>query len=222
MCGRFSLTADPDQLRKIFPWLTVPDELQPRYNVAPSQPVAAVPNDGKNQLDFFVWGLIPFWAKDSKIGSRMINARAETVDQKPSFKAPFRRRRCLIPTNGFYEWQRQPGSKTKTPMYVTLDSGKPFFLAGLWETWQSSDGSEIPSCTIITCEPNELIREIHNRMPVILPEEYYQLWLDPGEPDLNQIKTLLRPYPAENMSAYPVSKLVNNPANDTVACIQPF
>jgi putative SOS response-associated peptidase YedK len=162
MCGRFSLNADPTQLKKMFPWLNVPDNLEPRYNVAPSQPVAVVPNDGENRLDFFIWGLIPSWAKDPKIGNRMINARAETVDQKSSFKAAFRRRRCLVLADGFYEWKREPTTKTKIPMYVKLKSSSPFGMAGLWEIWHNGNGSEVRSCTIITTEPNELLSEIHN------------------------------------------------------------
>jgi len=222
MCGRFTLTVDPDQLRDAFPWLNIPDGWSPRYNIAPSQPVAVVPNDSKNQLDFYVWGLIPSWAKDPEIGNRMINARAETLAEKPSYRNAFRRRRCLIPADGFYEWKQEPGRKAKTPMYIKLESGKPFAFAGLWERWDSPDGSTIFSCTIITTEPNELMKEIHNRMPVILPEAAYSLWLNPGEADLGQLQTLLRPYPAGEMAAYPVSTLVNSPANDMAALITPL
>lgn len=205
----------------MFPWLNVPDNMEARYNVAPTQPVAVVPNDGENRLDFFIWGLIPSWAKDPKIGSRMINARAETVDQKPSFKAAFRRRRCLVLADGFYEWKQEPGSKAKTPMYIKLKSGDPFGMAGLWEIWHNGDGSEIRSCTIITTEPNERLAEIHNRMPVILPEEQHRRWLKPDEGDPNELKSLLIPYASDKMTAYPVSRLVNNPANDVPACIEP-
>jgi len=222
MCGRFTLTADPDELRQAFSWLNIPDGLTPRYNVAPSQPVAVVPNDGKNQLDFYTWGLIPSWAKDPSIGDRMINARAETLAEKPSFRSAFRRRRCLIPADGFYEWRQVPGSKTKTPMYIQLKSGNPFAFAGLWERWDSKDGSTILSCTIITTQPNELMEPIHNRMPVILPEEAYKLWLDPGEPDQRQLAALLKSYPASEMAAYPVSTLVNSPANDRAECVAPL
>lgn len=222
MCGRFSLTADPNQLRKAFPWLNIPEGPLPRYNVAPSQPVAVVPNDGKDRLDFFLWGLIPSWAKDPKMGNRMINARSETLAQKPSFRAAFRRRRCLIPADGFYEWKREPGEQSKTPIYIKLESGKPFSFAGLWENWQSPDGSLIRSCTIITTQPNDFMNDIHNRMPVILPEETYTLWLDPGEPDLDQLQAVLQPYSGTDLSAYPVSKVVNNPANDNPACIEPI
>jgi putative SOS response-associated peptidase YedK len=221
MCGRFTLTADPNELREAFPWLNIPEAPAPRYNVAPSQPVAVIPNDGRNQLDYFIWGLIPSWAKDASIGNRMINARAETLTEKPSFRAAFRRRRCLIPANGFFEWKQDVGGKTKTPLYIRLKSGQPFALAGLWERWDSKDGSTIFSCTIITTQPNELLQSIHNRMPVILPPHTYTHWLDPGEPNLSDLAGLLQPYPAEEMTAYPVSRLVNSPANDLPACIEP-
>jgi putative SOS response-associated peptidase YedK len=222
MCGRFTLTADPNQLRETFEWLNVPQEISPRYNVAPTQPVAVVANDGKNQLDFYVWGLIPSWAKDPEIGNRMINARAETITEKPAFRNAFRRRRCLILADGFYEWQKVPGQNTKTPMYIHLKSKGPFAFAGLWESWNSEDGSNILSCTIITTEPNALMQPIHNRMPVILPKEDYAFWLSPGEADLHQLQALLKPYDAGQMAAYPVSRLVNSPANDTPANIKPL
>ncbi len=221
MCGRYTLTADPDQLRQTFDWLSVPDQFNPRYNIAPTQPVAVVPNDGKNQLNYFVWGLIPSWAKDPEIGSRLINARAETITEKPSFRNAFRRRRCLILANGFFEWAQEPGQKAKTPIYIRLQSGNPFAFAGLWENWNSADGSRILSCTIITTEPNTLMQPIHNRMPVILPTTSYALWLQTGEVNLPSLQSLLQPYPAQEMVAYPVSRLVNSPDNDVPACIEP-
>ena len=221
MCGRFTLFLDPDELRQEMPWLDVPDQITPRYNIAPSQPVAVVANDGKNRLDYFVWGLVPSWAKDPAIGNRMINARAETVTEKPSFRNAFRRRRCLILANGFYEWKQDPAGKGKIPMYIQLNSGKPFALAGLWEIWNSPDGSNLLSCTIITTQPNELMQPIHNRMPVILPASAYPTWLQPGEVDTRPLQALLAPYPAEEMVARPVSRAVNNPANDSPECITP-
>jgi putative SOS response-associated peptidase YedK len=208
-------------IQESFPWLHIPAGLEPRYNIAPTQPVAVVPNDGKNRLDFFTWGLIPSWAKDPEIGSRMINARGETLAEKPAFRAAFRRRRCLVLADGFYEWKKIPDSKSKTPMYIRLESGKPFAFAGLWEIWNSKDGSTILSCTIITTEPNELVSDIHNRMPVILHPDSYSLWLDPGEPDARQLTGLLKPYPAELMAAYPVSTLVNNPRHESPSMIVP-
>jgi putative SOS response-associated peptidase YedK len=221
MCGRFSLTADVNAVQKTFPWVNVPPELTPRYNIAPTQPVAVVPNDGRNTLDFFNWGLIPSWAKDPSIGSRLINARAETLTEKPAFRTAFRRRRCLILADGFYEWQQNPDRKSKTPMYIRLASGEPFAFGGLWEEWHSSDGSTILSCTIITTEPNDLAAPIHNRMPLILPEEAYATWLEPGEGNVSTLSKLLKPYPASEMQAYPVSQLVNSPANDIPEIVQP-
>lgn len=223
MCGRFTLAVDPAELQDAFPWVSIPgsQHLTPRYNVAPTQPVAVVANDGRNTLDFFLWGLIPSWAKDPEIGSRMINARAETLAEKPSFRAAFRRRRCLILADGFYEWKLSPEGKSKIPMRITLVTGKPFALAGLWELWNAPDGSRINSCTIITTEPNSLMAHIHNRMPVILPETDYGQWLDPAEQRPKTLQPLLRPYDPALMKAYPVSRLVNKPDNDTPACIQP-
>jgi putative SOS response-associated peptidase YedK len=222
MCGRFTLTATPEQLQQAIPGLNLaPAGMSPRYNIAPSQPVAVVPNDGQMKLDYYVWGLIPSWAKDPTIGNRMINARGETLVEKPSFRTAFRRRRCLILADGFFEWRQVPGSKTKTPMYIRLKSGEPFAFAGLWENWNSPDGSNILSCTIITTTPNELLESIHNRMPVILPVSAYARWLEPGEQDPTLLQPLIQPYPADAMSAYPVSTLVNRPENDVAAVIQP-
>jgi len=221
MCGRFTLTVDAHQIREAFPWISVPENVQPRYNIAPSQPIAVVPNDRNNELDYFVWGLVPSWAKDPNIGNRMINARGETVEEKPSFRAAFRRRRCLILADGFYEWKKEEGQKAKTPFYIRMKNNKPFAFAGLWENWHAPDGSHILSCTIITTQPNELLQEIHNRMPIILPEREYKNWLQPDEALVTELKPLLIPYPSEEMTAYPVSRLVNNPANESPSCIQP-
>jgi len=222
LCGRFTLTASPEQLQQAIPGLNVPTaKMAARYNIAPSQPVAVVPNDGQMKLDYFVWGLIPSWAKDPSIGNRMINARGETLAEKPSFRTAFRRRRCLILADGFFEWKQNPGSKTKTPMYIHLKSGQPFAFAGLWENWNAPDGSSVLSCTIITTTPNTLMEPIHNRMPVILPPTSYTQWLEPGEQDPTSLQALIQPYPAEAMSAYPVSTLVNRPENDVAAVIQP-
>ena len=222
MCGRFTLTADPNDLREAFPWLNIPQNPTPRYNVAPTQPVAVIPNDGKQTLDYYNWGLVPFWAKDPSIGSRMINARSETLMEKPSFKSAFKRKRCLIPATGFYEWKAVEGQKTKTPMYIQLKTGKPFAFAGLWDRWESKEGSTILSCTIITTSPNELVGQIHNRMPVILNPENYSLWLETGEPPLEKLNQLLQPYPEAEMKAYEVSRLVNKPDVDNPSLIDPL
>lgn len=220
MCGRFSLTTNKQQLAEAFAGFEPPRELLPRYNIAPSQPVTVVANTGQNKVDFFVWGLIPAWAKDPGIGNRMINARAETLAEKPSFKAAYRRRRCLILADGFYEWRKNP-DKSKTPMYIQLESKEPFAFAGLWERWNSPQGDEVLSCAIITTEPNEFMAKIHNRMPAILPRSTYEQWLDPAEQKPERLQSLLAPYPAEEMAAYAVSRVVNNPQNDTPECIEP-
>jgi putative SOS response-associated peptidase YedK len=222
MCGRFTLTVDPGQIQDAFPGIEVPRDLPPRFNIAPTQPVAVIPNDGKNHLDFYLWGLIPSWAKDPEIGNRMINARAETLAEKPSFRAAFRRRRCLVLADGFYEWRSDPKTKGKTPIYIQLESKEPFGLAGLWEIWTSGDGSEIRSCTIITTEPNQLLTSIHNRMPVIISPKSYERWLSPQELPPEQLQPLLVPYPAEEMVAFPVSRLVNSPNNDVPECVLPI
>jgi putative SOS response-associated peptidase YedK len=221
MCGRFSLTLTAEQLSLAFPWLNVPSQLQPRYNIAPSQPVATVANDDRHQVDFFQWGLVPSWAKDPSVGNRMINARAETLAEKPSFRTAFRRRRCLILTDGFYEWQSSPAQGPKTPYHLRLASGDPFAFAGIWEIWRAADGSELFSCTIITTQPNELVAPIHDRMPAILLPDHYDRWLSPQELPAQELQPLLRPYPAAPMVAYPVSRAVNNPANDIPECVLP-
>jgi putative SOS response-associated peptidase YedK len=221
MCGRFTLFVDPKDLMEAFPGFAVPLEWTPRYNIAPSQPIAVIPNNGQNEIEFYRWGLIPSWAKDPKIGNRMINARAETVAEKPSFRTAYRRRRCLVLADGFYEWRKEPGSTPKTPMYVRLQSGKPFAFAGLWEVWRAPDDETIRSCNIITTRPNALVRKIHNRMPVILDPQAYDLWLDPAEQSPERLDPWLNPYPADQMTAYAVSRFVNSPANDSAACIAP-
>ncbi len=220
MCGRFTLTADTKKLAEAFSGYEIPESLPPRYNIAPAQPVAVIANNGLHKLEFFQWGLIPGWAKDPAIGNRMINARAETLAEKPAFKHAYKRRRCLVLADGFYEWQKVNGGKT--PMYIRLAGGEPFGLAGLWEAWHGPDESLVLSCTIITTSPNSLLANIHNRMPVILPPFAYELWLDPAEHSPAQLNDLLKPYPAETMTAYPVSTLVNNPKNDLPECVLPL
>lgn len=225
MCGRFALISDTERLAEIFGLdmtaVTGIPPAVPRYNIAPTQPVAAVrlsPETGRRELTFFRWGLIPSWAKDMSIGARMINARSESVAEKPSFRAAFKRRRCIIPADGFYEWQKLNGGKQ--PVYIHGVEGQLLGLAGLWEVWRDPEGSSLQTCTILTTRPNELVAPIHNRMPVILEPEDYDLWLNPGDKP-EQGLHLLRPYPAEKLEAYPVSKLVNSPKNDTPECIQP-
>jgi putative SOS response-associated peptidase YedK len=221
MCGRFTLTSGLENVRELLPDVAAPDVWSPRYNIAPSQPIAVVASDGRNQIDFFRWGLIPSWAKEASIGDRMINARAESVTTKPSFRGPFRRRRCLVLADGFYEWAPQPGRRTKTPFYLRLKSGGPFAFAGLWDTWRTPEGTAIASCTIITTVANEILAQIHDRMPVILDRSAHAEWLDVGEQSLDRLGRLLGPYPAEEMAAYPVSALVNNPSHDAPECVVP-
>jgi putative SOS response-associated peptidase YedK len=222
MCGRFTLTVDADSIQMHFPWLKdIPSQIVPRYNIAPTQPIAVVSSSNPEAVTHMVWGLIPFWAKDPKIGSPMINARAETLAEKPSFRNAYKRRRCLILADGFFEWVKQPGEKAKTPYFIHMENGSPFAFAGLWEEWHSPDSSQLQSATIITTEPNDLVAPLHNRMPVILPEDSYQDWLAPGEIASAELQPLLKPYPADGMEAYPVSKLVNSPANDRPEAIHP-
>ena len=223
MCGRFALISGPTDLQEAFPGFIFPAQFAPRYNIAPTQPILALSNDGKNKADFFVWGLIPAWAKDPSIGTRLINARAETLAEKASFRGALKYHRCLIFADGFYEWQTQPsvqpGSKSKIPHFIRLKTGKPFAFAGLWERWESADGSEVRSAAIITTEPNDLVRPIHNRMPVILPRHAYPQWLDPSPQQPSGLQSLLVPYPAGEMEAWPVSTLVNSPGTDRPECI---
>lgn len=221
MCGRFTLTVDPADLREAFAGYTFPAQFAPRFNIAPSQPILAIPNDGKNAADFFIWGLIPSWAKDPSIGNRLINARGETIAEKPSFRGAFKYKRCLILADGFYEWKSQPGTKTKIPHFIFLKSRQPFAFAGLWDEWHSPDGGSVRSATIITTEPNELMATLHNRMPVILPPSAYAQWLDPAPQTPDRLLPLLKPFPADEMTAHPVSTLVNSPANDRAELVAP-
>jgi putative SOS response-associated peptidase YedK len=219
MCGRFTLAIDPAEDIDTFEGVQFPQRFAPRFNIAPTQPVLAIPNDGTKTADFFVWGLIPSWAKDPAIGNRLINARSETLAEKPSFRGSYKYKRCLIPADGFFEWKSQPGSKTKVPHYIHLKDRRPFAFAGLWDEWSAGDGSPVRSCTIVTTAPNQLIETIHTRMPVILRNEDLDQWLDPSPRAPESLSHLLKPYPAELMEAYPVSTLVNNPAADQAQCI---
>ncbi|MCC6441832.1 MAG: SOS response-associated peptidase [Armatimonadetes bacterium] len=221
MCGRFTLRTDPYTLKIDFPEFDFPEEMEARYNIAPSQEVAAVANRGDHRVELFQWGLIPSWAKDPAIGNRMINARAESLAEKPAFQRAYRKRRCLILADGFYEWKQEEGRKGKTPMYIQMRSGEPFAFGGLWEVWHPEGDPPVHSCTIITTSPNEVIEPIHNRMPLILERRHYALWLDPEEQSSDRLNPLLKPYPPESMAAFPVSRLVNDPKNNLEACILP-
>ena len=221
MCGRFTLILDPVDLREDLDLGEIPPDLPARYNIAPTQPVAVVRDAQARSIEFFRWGLIPSWAKDPSIGSRMINARSETLLEKPSFRTAFNRRRCLILADGFYEWYR-PAAKSSRPQpyYFRLADGKPFAFAGLWDFWQSGDGSEVPSCTIITCAANERVGAIHDRMPVILDSAHLWDWLNP-QAKAADLTAQLMPYPADRMTSYPVSSAINNPSLDSQECIAP-
>ena len=197
MCGRYSLTADIRNLQSRFSFEGEVLDYSPYHNIAPTRQVLTVRGSGPRYAETMRWGLVPSWAKDLSVGSRMINARAETVAEKPAFRSALRRRRCLMLADGFYEWKKTPGGKV--PMHITLASGDPFAFAGLWETWKDPSGAVIPSCTIITTAANDLISPIHDRMPVILPRELEDLWLDEEIQDPGVITEVLCSYPADEM-----------------------
>lgn len=221
MCGRYARHSSVHEFAELF---RVQGELElaPSFNVAPTQEVLAAREDatGERRLGLLRWGLVPFWSKGPDTRYSMINARADTLDQKPAFRAAFRARRCLIAANGFYEWQRSMDGKQ--PFYIGLPDGGPFAMAGLWERWKGADGRIIESCAIVTTDANERLAEIHDRMPVILRLEDHGAWLDRSNVDAELLKKLLRPYPEGVLVAYPVSRRVNSVANDDAECMQPL
>jgi putative SOS response-associated peptidase YedK len=222
MCGRFTLRAPASVIAEEFSLFDVPP-LEPRYNIAPTQMVAAVRMNREavppqREFAWFRWGLIPSWADDPAIGNRMINARSETVAEKPAFRAALRKRRCLIVADGFYEWQKS--GREKQPYFIRLRSDRPFAFAGLWEFWEGPDNSAWESCTILTTDANDLMRPIHERMPVILAAEDYRRWLDPAVQDSAAVTPLLRPFPSKEMLASPVSPYVNSPSHENPRCIE--
>ena len=220
MCGRYSLIADLGELARRFEfdgdWLT----FESAYNIAPTQDVLTVVGGETRRGGFMRWGLVPWWAKDLSIGSRMINARAETVAERPAFRDALKHRRCLVLADSFYEWQRTGASKR--PMRVVMRTGEPFAFAGLWSTWKGPDGNRIASCAIITTTTNDLLRPIHDRMPVILPRHMEEFWLDPAVDDPYMLASALTPYPDDAMEAYEVSDVVNSSANDGPEVIAPL
>jgi putative SOS response-associated peptidase YedK len=218
MCGRFTLSSSPAKIAEIFHAAGVPELLPKRYNIAPTQGIAAV-RQGESGREFawLRWGLIAPWAKDLKITP--INAQAETAASKPMFRSAFKKRRCLIPADGYFEW-KATGGKTKQPYLFIPKDGKPFALAGLWESAEP-EGEKIESCTILTTDANELAARVHKRMPLILPPEAYAEWLDPANQDPASVQGLLLPYLADRMRSYPVSTWVNNPRHDDARCVQP-
>jgi putative SOS response-associated peptidase YedK len=217
MCGRFAQRSPARKITKKFKVEDVPP-LAERYNVAPTQAVLAVREaSGEREAALLKWGLVPRWAKDPAIGNKLINARSETVTEKPSFREAFTRRRCLVPVDGFFEWARR--GDRKRPFYFHMSDGEPFAIAGLWERWEG-EGGMLETCTLLTTRANELLAPYHDRMPVIVRPEDYDLWLDVGVKGAGLLD-LLRPYPLEGMGAYAVSTLVNSPSNDGPRCVEP-
>ncbi len=220
MCGRFTITLDPGELQDLLelgPFIHVH---QPRYNIAPSQPVPIVKDPETRAVELYLWGLVPFWADSPDIGRRMINARSETVHEKPSFRGAFKYRRCLLPADGFFEWHAESSGGPKTPYYFHLKNDAPFTFAGLYEHWQSAEGGELHTCTILTCAPNELVRDYHNRMPVMLDAASRWDWLNP-DADPAALREMLMPFPADQMKVHAVSRQVNSPKNDSPEILMP-
>lgn len=221
MCGRYTLTSQADVVADVF-GVPVPSTLPERFNIAPSQQVLAIreqPATHQRELVTLQWGLVPFWADDREIGVRTINARSETAATKPAFRSSFRARRCLIVADGFYEWQARDGRKQ--PYYIRLTTGRPFGIAGLWDRWEKH-GETLETCTILTCDANEPMRAIHDRMPVVIPPESFGAWLDPAERNVDKVSRMLRPFHPDEMTAYPVSTLVNNVKHDSAKCVEPL
>ncbi len=222
MCGRYTLRTPAKRLAEFFD-LPLLAELKPRYNIAPTQLVLTVRlgADQQRQWATVRWGLLPSWVNDpAELNSVLINARSETVDRKPAFRSAFRQRRCLIPADGFFEWQRR-GRTKKQPYYIRRKDDQPMAFAGIWERW-SQDGVELESCAILTTDANEVVRPLHDRMPVILPKEAWDVWLSPGCDNPAALRELLRPAPADQLEAYPVATIVNRSSNDVPACIEPL
>ncbi len=219
MCGRYSLIADIGELQERFDFDGSELTHVPRYNIAPTQMALSVTSGGRRRGSYMRWGLIPSWAKSTSVGSRMINARAETLAERSGFRTALQRRRCLVLADGFYEWQGKGSSRR--PMRIVMASGEPFAFAGLWDAWRDPKGEVVRSCAIITTSANELLSPIHDRMPVILPRELESLWLDHDIQDYAALAGILTPYITDEMEAYEVSSLVNSPANDGPEMVVP-
>lgn len=219
MCGRYTVTVSGRLLAELFE-LDAEPRFAPRYNVAPTQqvPVVRLGSNGGREWVEARWGLVPSWAKDETIGARMVNARGETLAEKPSFRNAVKRRRCLLPADGFYEWRREGGGKQ--PYLIRFSDGRPFAFAGLWELWKAPGAEPLLSCTIVTTTPNEVVAPLHDRMPVILPRDLHREWLSPTELEATRLRELLVPCPPEGMDAFPVSRRVNNPGADDPACVE--
>ena len=224
MCGRARMSSDLSEIRIVF---SIPPErptpnFAPSWNVAPTDPLPVVRYDAKERqrsLDIMRWGLIPYWAKDIKIGYSTFNARAEEIDTKPAFREAFRQRRCLVPLDGFYEWKKTAAGKQ--PYAIGLAGGRLMAMAGLWETWRSPEGERVRSCTIVTTTPNELCAQLHDRMPVVLKPEAWPAWLGEEQADPGHLKALLAPYPGDDMISWPVSARVGNVKNNDPSLIEP-
>ncbi len=226
MCGRFSMAIDSDDLRTALALGAIPTDWRKRYNIAPSQDVGVVIDPEERNVEWMRWGLVPFWAKDPEIGNRMINARAETIMEKPSFKQSFQKRRCLIPADGFFEWKKPTGSeKSSRPFYYSHKDGGPFFLAGLWDSWSPKEKGKqtseaLKTFTIITCPANSLVSQVHDRMPVVLTGDQAWNWLEWDNEAA--LASLLKPASEDLLNAHEVSRAVNKPENDSSDCITPI
>jgi putative SOS response-associated peptidase YedK len=218
MCGRFQLSVKGKHISERFNIEVFDEKYSPSYNCAPTQALPIITNSDSENLNFFKWGLIPYWAKDPNIGSKLINARSETLEEKPSFRTAFSKRRCLIPSNGFFEWKKQ--DKKKVPYRIFLKNEDLFAMAGIWETWEDAEGRLINTFSILTTEPNKLMKDIHNRMPVILNKNDEQAWL--FENDILYLKSLLKPFDASKMESYIISDKVNSPSNNTASIIEKY
>ena len=220
MCGRYTLSSDLAGFAKKLALKYDPARFSPRFNICPSQSVAVVLNDGSNTITLARWGLVPSWAKDAAVGHKLANARAEGIETKPSFRGSFKRKRCLVLADGFYEWQTRAGQKIKVPYYFRLTSREVFRFGGLWDTWKDPS-TELVTVSLITTTPNRVVELVHTRMPVILEPRYYQIWLSQDEQPTERLKRCLEPYPAAQMEAFAVSTVVNSPKNDSPQCVQP-
>jgi putative SOS response-associated peptidase YedK len=219
MCGRFVLKATAEQLQLAFDLATLPAVTE-NYNVAPTQMIPVITNEAPRDIVLYRWGLVPSWSKDLSMASKMINARSETVDEKPSFRSAFKRRRCLIPANGFYEWKTVMDGK-KTPLYIQLTDAEVFAFGGLWEVWMSPTGEEVRTCTILTTAANDFMTTFHDRMPIIIARDAYSEWLAPGDQPASAMKPLLQQYASAKMTAYEVSKSVNKAGYSAPEMIEP-
>lgn len=223
MCGRYTLTSE---IRAFGDLVGVKEDkrrrVDPRYNICPSQEVPVILNDGSLEIREARWGLVPSWAKDPAIGNRMANARAESIESKPSFRSSFKKRRCLVIADGFYEWANRPGQKLKIPYYFRMRDKSVYGFAGLWDIWSDPEKkTELLTFCLITTTPNKIVEAVHDRMPVILDPRHYPVWLSQEDQPVEQLKLCLQPYPAEQMESYPVSRIVNSPSYDKAECIKP-